>query len=145
MSGLLQSSRSSLSLLPYWYHNNLLSELERASLHVSVSEVHVCFFFKLHTEPSLALSTCPSVTSSAKLNIFSCISYILYICSGTSLISINILSSHTFYRRTSENLKLVIVSIKANGIHSYIKNTEKGSACSHTQEEHDLPCLSLPL
>lgn len=46
------------------------------------------------------------------------------------------------YRRASENLQLVTVSIKPNGIHSYIKTTEKGSACSYTQEEHDLPCFS---
>lgn len=41
--------------------------------------------------------------------------------------SINTLSFNMLYRRASENHKLVIVSIKANGIHRYIKITEKGS------------------
>lgn len=112
-------------------------------------EIIVFYFFKLHTQPSIALSAFPSVTSSAKLvltyYIFGCILYTLYLHRHFFKYSINTSSFNTLYRRASENLKLVIVSLKAIGIHSYIKNTEKGSACSHIQEEHDLPCLSLPL
>lgn len=106
-------------------------------------EIIVFSFFKLHTQPSLTLSAFPSVTSSAKLVlmycIFGCILYTLYLHRHFNISSFNML-----YRRASENLKLVIVSIKAIGIYSYIKNTEKGSACSHTQEEHDLSCLPFP-